>query len=226
MIIFGSILKGIAMCIPKILNFIKGILVVIGIIAISAILLNPEMGLVFRNYKTMAASLQSENLSLIDKNTALQSENDELKRKLDFLETASIPSDLNIEKVTRGVRNKNPMNVVALSSKNPWLGQIGRDSQYHAVFETYEHGLRAGYLTLKGYYEKKKARTLYGITSRFCEGNALKYAKFIGKQLGGIGPHEEIDVMRHMPDIMKAIVRYENGFDIFPDKYYIPYTKP
>ena len=170
--------------------------------------------------------LQAENLSLIDKNTVLQSENDELKRKLDFLETTSIPSDLNIEKVTRGVRNKNPMNVVALSSKNPWLGQIGRDSQYHAVFETYEHGLRAGYLTLKGYYEKKKVRTLYGITSRFCEGSALKYAKFIGKQLGGIGPHEEIDVMRHMPDIMKAIVRYENGFDIFPDKYYIPYTKP
>ena len=170
--------------------------------------------------------LQAENLSLIDKNTALQSENDELKRKLEFLESASIPSDLNIEKVTRGVRNKNPMNVVALSSKNPWLGQIGRDSQYHAVFETYEHGLRAGYLTLKGYYEKKKVRTLYGITSHFCEGNALKYAKFIGKHLGGIGPHEEIDVMRHMPDIMKAIVRYENGFDIFPDKYYIPYTKP
>ena len=172
------------------------------------------------------AQLQSENLSLIDKNTALQSENDELKRKLDFLETTSIPSDLNIEKVTRGVRNKNPMNVVALSSKNPWLGQIGRDSQYHAIFETYEHGLRAGYLTLKRYYEQKKVRTLYGVTSHFCEGNALKYAKFIGKQLGGIGPHEEIDVMRHMPDIMKAIVRYENGFDIFPDKYYIPYTKP
>ena len=170
--------------------------------------------------------LQTENLSLIDKNTILQSENDELKRKLEFLESASIPSDLNIEKVTRGVRNKNPMNVVALSSKNPWIGQIGRDSQYHAVFETYEHGLRAGYLTLKGYYEKKKVRTLYGITSHFCEGNALKYAKFIGKQLGGIGPHEEIDVMRHMPDIMKAIVRYENGFDILPDKYYIPYTKP
>lgn len=170
--------------------------------------------------------LQSDNLSLIDKNTILQSENNELKRKLDFLETTSIPSDLNIKKVTRGVRNKNPMNVVALSSKNPWLGQVGHDSQYHAIFETYEHGLRAGYLTLKGYYEKKKARTLYGITSHFCEGNALKYAKFIGKQLGGIGPHEEIDIMRHMPDIMKAIVRYENGFDIFPDKYYIPYTKP
>ena len=89
--------------------------------------------------------LQSENLSLIDKNSILQSENDELKRKLEFLESTDVPSDLNIKKVTRGIRNKNPMNVVALSSKNPWLGQIGHDSQYHAVFETYEHGLRAGY---------------------------------------------------------------------------------
>ena len=201
-------------------------LLVRAFIIVAALLLGFFAFFIYTVENSTKEQLQAENLSLIDKNTVLQSENDELKRKLDFLETTSIPSDLNIEKVTRGVRNKNPMNVVALSSKNPWLGQIGRDSQYHAVFETYEHGLRAGYLTLKGYYEKKKVRTLYGITSHFCEGNALKYAKFIGKQLGGIGPHEEIDVMRHMPDIMKAIVRYENGFDIFPDKYYIPYTKP
>lgn len=195
-------------------------------IILSALILGFFAFFIYTVENSTKEQLQAENLSLIDKNTILQSENDELKRKLEFLESASIPSDLNIEKVTRGVRNKNPMNVVALSSKNPWLGQVGHDSQYHAIFETYEHGLRAGYLTLKGYYEKKKVRTLYGITSRFCEGNALKYAKFIGKQLGGIGPHEEIDVMRHMPNIMKAIVRYENGFDIFPDKYYIPYTKP
>ena len=195
-------------------------------IIVTALLLGFFAFFIYTVENSTREQLKAENLTLIDKNTVLQSENDELKRKLDFLETTSIPSDLNIEKVTRGVRNKNPMNVVALSSKNPWLGQIGRDSQYHAIFETYEHGLRAGYLTLKGYYEKKKVRTLYGITSHFCEGNALKYAKFIGKQLGGIGPHEDIDVMRHMPDIMKAIVRYENGFDIFPDKYYIPYTKP
>ena len=201
-------------------------LLVRAFIIVAALLLGFFAFFIYTVENSTKEQLQTENLSLIDKNAVLQSENDELKRKLDFLETTSIPSDLNIEKVTRGVRNKNPMNVVALSSKNPWLGQIGRDSQYHAVFETYEHGLRAGYLTLKGYYEKKKVRTLYGITSHFCEGNALKYAKFIGKQLGGIGPHEEIDVMRHMPDIMKAIVRYENGFDILPDKYYIPYTKP
>lgn len=170
--------------------------------------------------------LQAENLSLIDRMTELESENTELRMVVEFLESANIPSDLNIQKLTRGVRNKNPMNIVALSSKNPWLGQIGRDDQYHAVFETFEHGLRAGYITLKNYYEKRNIRTLHGITSRFCEGDAVKYAKFIGEQLGGISPYEEIDVMRYMPEIMKAMVRYENGFDIFPDKYYIPYTKP
>lgn len=170
--------------------------------------------------------LQAENLSLIDRVTELESENTELRMVVEFLESANIPSDLNIQKLTRGVRNKNPMNIVALSSKNPWLGQIGRDDQYHAVFETFEHGLRAGYITLKNYYEKRNIRTLHGITSRFCEGDAVKYAKFIGEQLGGISPYEEIDVMRYMPEIMKAMVRYENGFDIFPDKYYIPYTKP
>lgn len=195
-------------------------------IIVMALLLGFFAFFVYTVENSTKAQLQAENLSLIDRVTELESENTELRMVVEFLESANIPSDLNIQKLTRGVRNKNPMNIVALSSKNPWLGQVGRDDQYHAVFETYEHGLRAGYLTLKNYYEKKSIRTLHGITSRFCEGDALKYAKFIGKQLGGIGPHEEIDVMYHMPDIMKAMVRYENGFDIFPDKYYIPYTKP
>ena len=195
-------------------------------IIVMALLLGFFAFFVYTVENSTKAQLQAENLSLIDRVTELESENTELRMVVEFLESANIPSDLNIQKLTRGVRNKNPMNIVALSSKNPWLGQVGRDDHYHAVFETYEHGLRAGYLTLKNYYEKKSIRTLYGITSRFCEGDALKYAKFIGKQLGGICPHEEIDVMYHMPDIMKAIVRYENGFDIFPDKYYIPYTKP
>ena len=172
------------------------------------------------------AKLQAENLSLIDRVTELESENADLRMVVEFLETSDIPHDLNIQKLTRGVRNKNPMNIVALSSKNPWLGQLGRDNQYHAIFQTYEHGLRAGYITLKNYYEKKNIRTLHGITSRFCEGDAVRYAKFIGDQLGGISPYEEIDVMKYMPEIMKAMVRYENGFDIFPDRYYIPYTKP
>ena len=219
---FGNIPKGEKM--PTLTDYDK--MLARTFIIVTALLLGFFAFFIYTVENSTKAKLQAENLSLIDRVTELESENTDLRMVVEFLETSDIPHDLNIQKLTRGVRNKNPMNVVALSSKNPWLGQLGRDNQYHAIFQTYEHGLRAGYITLKNYYEKRNIRTLHGITSRFCEGDAVKYAKFIGEQLGGISPYEEIDIVQYMPEIMKAMVRYENGFDIFPDRYYIPYTKP
>ena len=150
----------------------------------------------------------------------LEEEFDAFKEKLTFMSTAEIDA-LNVEYVTRGVRNRNPMNIVAMSSKNPWRGQIGKDNQNHAIFETFEHGLRAGYLTLRRYYEKHGINTLIGITKRFCEGDADAYANFIADNIG-VKPDEPINVLDYMPEIMRSMVRYENGFDIFPDTYFIP----
>lgn len=161
-------------------------------------------------YKTSLADMLYQNIELTERVRFLEQNPDVVKNNLVIL------------KMTRGIRNKNPMNIVAMSSKNPWFGQIGKDNQNHAVFATFEHGLRAGYLTLKGFYEKHGINTLIGITSRFCEGDALRYAKFLGKQVD-VKYDEPIDVMRYMPQIMKAMIRFENGFDIFPDEYFIPY---
>lgn len=147
----------------------------------------------------------------------------ELEQKIEFLETMD-NSGIKIIRMTRGVRNKNPMNIVALSSRNPWLGQVGKDKGHHAIFTSFQHGLRAGYITLKTYYLKRGINTLYGITSRFCEGDAKKYAHFLAVELGiKQGIHHKIDVLAYMPRLMKAMVRYENGYDVFPDSYYIPY---
>lgn len=170
----------------------------------------------------------SQNIQLRNAIAKLTSERDTIKEefesfkeRISFVETYD-EGFLNIEYVTRGVRNKNPMNVVAMSSKNPWRGQIGKDNENHAIFETFEHGLRAGYLTLRRYYEKHGINTLIGITTRFCEGNADAYAKFIAQNIG-VKPDEPINVLDYMPEIMKSMVRFENGFDIFPDTYFIPY---
>ena len=173
-------------------------------------------------------NLLRENLELTEEVANLSFERDslveeveELRERLKFTE-ATVNGDLYVAYITRGVRNKNPMNIVAMSSKNPWRGQIGKDNENHAIFETFEHGLRAGYLTLRRYYEKHGINTLIGITTRFCEGNANSYAKFIAQNIG-VKPDEPINVLDYMPEIMKSMVRYENGFDIFPDTYFIPY---
>lgn len=173
-------------------------------------------------------NLLRENLELTEEVSNLSFERDclveeveELRERLMFTET-TVDGDLCVAYITRGVRNKNPMNIVAMSSKNPWRGQIGKDNENHAIFETFEHGLRAGYLTLRRYYEKHGINTLIGITTRFCEGNANTYAKFIAQNIG-VKPDEPINVLDYMPEIMKSMVRFENGFDIFPDTYFIPY---
>lgn len=151
----------------------------------------------------------------------LRKERDSLEEKIAFLETYH-PTELNIEKITRGVRNRNPLNIVAMSTKNPWRGQVGKDSENHAIFETFEHGIRAGYLTLRNYYERRGINTLIGITSRFCEGDAEAYAKFIAKNIG-VAYNEPLNVLDHMPGILRSMVKFENGFDIFPESYYVPY---
>ena len=179
--------------------------------------------------------LLAQNLQLKEQNLQLQEDIANMTYERDYIEEeynnlkervvlveANDFDFLNIEYVTRGVRNRNPMNIVAMSSKNPWRGQIGKDNENHAIFETFEHGLRAGYLTLRRYYEKHGINTLIGITTRFCEGNADVYARFIAQNIG-VKPDEPINVLDYMPEIMKSMVRFENGFDIFPDTYFIPY---
>lgn len=165
--------------------------------------------------------LRKDIAKLIHERDAIKEEFESFKERISFVETYD-EGFINIEYITRGVRNRNPMNIVAMSSKNPWRGQIGKDNENHAIFETFEHGLRAGYLTLRRYYEKHGINTLIGITTRFCEGNADAYAKFIAQNIG-VKPDEPINVLDYMPQIMKSMVRYENGFDIFPDTYFIPY---
>jgi hypothetical protein len=165
--------------------------------------------------------LRNDISKLMRERDTIKEEFESFKERISFVETYD-EGFLNIEYVTRGVRNRNPMNIVAMSSKNPWRGQIGKDNENHAIFETFEHGLRAGYLTLRKYYEKHGINTLLGITTRFCEGDAKAYANFIAQNIG-VEPDEPINVLDYMPEIMKSMVRYENGFDIFPDTYFVPY---
>lgn len=68
--------------------------------------------------------------------------------------------------VSRGIRNKNPFNI-EWSRSNTWLGQRGSDGRF-CIFDTIDHGVRAGLLLLMNYYTKYRLDTPFLVLHRFC----------------------------------------------------------
>lgn len=110
---------------------------------------------------------------------------------------------------TLAIRNNNPLNVKTVKGR-PWYGQIAVDRHGHAVFDTPEHGIRAGANVLLNYYTKHGLDTLDGILSRFCTGNRKEYAAFLSRRLG-IPPDVKFDVLARLPELLHAMARFESG---------------
>ena len=127
---------------------------------------------------------------------------------------------------TLASENRNPLNIKARST-DPWEGQVGRDKHGHAVFETWEHGIRAASLVLRSYAVTHGIDTVEGIIDRFAEGNREAYVAFLCNRLD-VRADEPLDIIARMPDLLRAMSRFESGMEL-PDKYFIAYdilTKP
>lgn len=89
-------------------------------------------------------------------------------------------SFMNIVLFRRGIRNKNPFNIK--KSSNPWLGKISSEKEpTFEVFDTLEHGLRAGIKLLVNYI-KKGYDTPNKIILRFappCENASVNYVHYV-----------------------------------------------
>jgi hypothetical protein len=110
---------------------------------------------------------------------------------------------------TLAIRNNNPLNVKTVKGR-PWFGQIAVDKHGHAVFDTPEHGIRAGANVLLNYYAVHGLDTLEGILSRFCTGNRAEYATFLSRRLG-IPSDVKFDVLARLPELLHAMARFESG---------------
>lgn len=111
-------------------------------------------------------------------------------------------------------QNNNPLNVKGRG----WKGQIGNDKIGHAIFSSPEYGFRAAALTLRSYARKHKIETVEAIVDRFCEAKGKvrsQYIKHICRELG-IKPDEKFDLIRRMPELLKAMGRFESGESIPP----------
>ena len=113
---------------------------------------------------------------------------------------------------TRGFRNNNPGNLRA-SASFTWQGQTGVDPQGFVIFNSMQNGVRALAITLKNYSAIHGLDTISGIIRRYApdsENNTAAYISDVSSYMG-ISPDQPIDVSAHLPRLIGAIVRHENG---------------
>lgn len=111
----------------------------------------------------------------------------------------------------RGIRNNNPGNI---RKGENWNGSVGDDGEF-IKFKSPEYGIRAlGKLLLN--YQR-----LYGIDSvgeiiqRYApanENNTDSYINHVAKKLD-VKPWQTINVASNLPELVKAIITHENGFN-------------
>ena len=125
--------------------------------------------------------------------------------------------------LTRGERNKNPGNIERSGTK--WVGVASEqlDSRF-LTFATPAYGIRAIVKILMTYYRKHKLDTPRKIIGRWAppsENDTDAYAGFVAGRLG-VAPSTLIEVLDWpvMLTMVRAIVRFENGRDIYPESTY------
>lgn len=125
---------------------------------------------------------------------------------------------------TLAIKNKNPLNVKCLGGNKKWKGQIGKDKIGHAIFRTWEDGIRAAAFVLKNYEAKYGINTIEDIVTRFAKakgGVKDEYIGFLCRRMK-LEPDEEFSIRRRLPELLKHMTRFESGQD-FPDRFFRPY---
>jgi hypothetical protein len=97
-----------------------------------------------------------------------------------------------------------------------WKGQVGIDRHGHAVFKSPEWSLRAGAIVLRNYARRHHLNTIEGIVKRFSTCNHEEYISFLCRRLG-LKPDEPFNVVRRIPELLPAMVRFETGASVKPE---------
>lgn len=124
-------------------------------------------------------------------------------------------NNLNNPKLSRGVRNNNPGNLV--KTNNAWIGKIknGTDSRFEQ-FTDVKYGIRAMIIDIIGDIGKGK-NTIRKLISEYApafENNTNNYVNVVSSALG-INPDsiiKEVD-FTFIHKISRAIITHENGKD-------------
>jgi hypothetical protein len=121
----------------------------------------------------------------------------------------------------RGMRNKNPMNVV--KTNIAWDGKVTGDDPTFETFKTNSYGIRAGAKLLVNYQSLYGINTVRGLISRYApahENPTDAYIVSVAKA-SGVGVDQAINVTDRdtLFDLTKAIINFEIGAVPFSDWY-------
>jgi hypothetical protein len=128
----------------------------------------------------------------------------------------------------RGLRNKNPGNIVAPASGRIdwWPGAVGVDDEGYLIFERKIDGIRAIVINLKSYHRKHKINTVRKIINRWTrvsssDDDRRGYILTVSRRLG-VGPDTPLNMYdpRVLREITRGIVYYENGVDPYSRELY------
>ena len=142
----------------------------------------------------------------------------QLKQSKKQKEIIYIPQLIAGKEGTIAAKLNNPLNVKRQWNGKPWKGQIGYDTHNHIHFKDLEYSIRAAACILKTYYYKHKINTVEGIITRYC-GYNQKYINYVSKRIG-VKPNEKINIIKLMPELLKAMTRYESGKEL-PEKVFV-----
>lgn len=122
--------------------------------------------------------------------------------------------------IPRGIRNNNPGNIER--RETVWQGMAGDQSadERFIVFESPVWGIRALARTLNTYRDKHGLQTPMEIISRWApafENDTDSYARAVASAIG-IDPYSPVpDGERAHLELIKAIIKHENGVQPYPD---------
>lgn len=122
-----------------------------------------------------------------------------------------------LSSAVRGIRNNNPGNIRD-SAGDTWEGQTGTDGAF-AVFSAPEYGIRALGKLLLNYYYKYGLNTVDDIISRYAPDSENNTAAYVGSVANELGVFSwfGMAVDRRLPDLVKAIIKHENGVQPYSD---------
>jgi hypothetical protein len=128
-----------------------------------------------------------------------------------------------VYQLTRGIRNNNPTNI-RYNPNNNWKGQVGEDNAGFVKFSEVQYGIRAAGKVLDS-YRRRGVLSIRGIIENWAPASENKtedYIAFVVKKTGAATYHfqparDEGDY----PDLIKAIIEFENGFNPYSDQQII-----
>ncbi len=111
----------------------------------------------------------------------------------------------------RGIRNNNPLNIVA--SSIPWNGKTGNDGVFE-TFDSAENGIRAAARNLRTYRDKYGLKSVRAIIQRWTAGETAQsqqnYINFVTNKMG-VSESDVLISVEQYAQLITSMIQFENG---------------